>query len=668
MVCQQRRYFFRENSVINVATAQNIVYFWHKISNQMKHFYLFIFCFWGLTAFAQVQQDSIWAVWEDTKRADTVRLEALHFVAYNIYSFSQPDSAILLSKVEYDFAKEKKQPKYMAKALMTQGLVNKQRGDYANALSLMNQALTINEQNKINFGIAASLNNIGMIYQEQKDFAKAKEYFGKSLIISRQLNSTRLLASLYNNLGIISKEERNYVKAIEYYQESMKIYQAATDKKGEAMSMHNIAGVYLSKYNYYNNKRKMIEQKKKEGKWERADSSLLNKDSLAIQLPLAISLYEKSLVIRKEINDKTGILNTLTGLGGTYFELGDDNKAMLYGKEAYSLAQELQSALDMRNTANLLYLIHKKQGNSAAALKMFEVYAEMNDSILGEESRTKVLRQESRYEYDKKSLADSLQYAQNQQLAEVKLSRQRTLTFGGFAALALVCLLLFFVFRQSKKTEAAKQRSDELLLNILPEETAEELKATGTAQPKRFEQVTILFTDFKNFSQIAEKLAADELVHLINECFSGFDRIISAYNIEKIKTIGDSYMCAAGLPVESETHALDMVQAALELQQFVEDYKKVCMAKNLPIFEVRIGIHTGNVVAGVVGIKKFAYDIWGDTVNTASRMESSGEAGKVNISHSTYLLVKEHFVCEYRGKITAKNKGEIDMYFVKGKG
>ena len=140
------------------------------------------------------------------------------------------------------------------------------------------------------------------------------------------------------------------------------------------------------------------------------------------------------------------------------------------------------------------------------------------------------------------------------------------------------------MFLQSKKTEAAKKRSDELLLNILPEETAEELKATGTAQPKRFEQVTILFTDFKNFSQIAEKLAADELVHLINECFSGFDRIISAYNIEKIKTIGDSYMCAAGLPVERETHALDMVRAALELQQFVEDYKKVCMAKKSPYF------------------------------------------------------------------------------------
>lgn len=626
----------------------------------MKYISLFLLIFWGLIAFAQVKQDSIWAVWKDVKQADTVRLEALHFIAYNIYSFSQPDSAILLSKVEYDFAKEKKQPKYMAKALMTQGLVNKQRGNYGHALTLMNQALTINEQNKISFGIAASLNNIGLIYQEQKDFAKAKEYFGKSLIISKELNNTRLLASLYNNLGIISKEEENYTKAIDYYQESMKIYQAATDKKGEAMCLHNIAGVYLNKYY---SQLKILAKKKGLAK----DSPLLNKDSLQVELSSAIPLYEKSLTIRKEIKDKMGILNTLTGLGGVYFELGDNNKSMLYAKEAYSLAQELQSALDMRNTANLLYSLYKKQSNYPAALNMFEVYAKINDSILGEESRTKVLRQESRYEYDKKSLADSLQYAQNQQLAEVKLSRQRTLTFGGFAALAVVCLLLFFVFRQSKKTEAAKKRSDELLLNILPEETAEELKTTGKAQPKRFEQVTILFTDFKNFSQIAEKLEADKLVHLINECFSGFDRIISAYNIEKIKTIGDSYMCAAGLPVANETHALDMVRAALEIQQFVEDYKKTCAANNLPIFEIRIGIHTGNVVAGVVGIKKFAYDIWGDTVNTASRMESSGEAGKVNISHSTYLLVKEHFICEYRGKITAKNKGEIDMYFVMGK-
>jgi class 3 adenylate cyclase len=209
-----------------------------------------------------------------------------------------------------------------------------------------------------------------------------------------------------------------------------------------------------------------------------------------------------------------------------------------------------------------------------------------------------------------------------------------------------------------------KNRSENLLLNILPAETAEELKRTGMAHAKDFNEVTVLFTDFKNFTKMTEQLNARELVSEINYCYSAFDNIISKYGVEKIKTIGDSYMCAGGLPVENETNPEDTLMAALEIRDFMvrEKQKRETLGKSF--FEIRIGLHTGPVVAGIVGIKKFAYDIWSDTVNIASRMESSGESGKVNISGSTYELVKEKFKCAYRGKIEAKNKGEIDMYFV----
>lgn len=217
-----------------------------------------------------------------------------------------------------------------------------------------------------------------------------------------------------------------------------------------------------------------------------------------------------------------------------------------------------------------------------------------------------------------------------------------------------------------KIIEIEKKKSDFLLYNILPEEVAEELKVKGSADAKHFDLVTVMFTDFKGFTQISEKLSPSELVAEIDTCFKAFDNIITKYNIEKIKTIGDAYMCAGGLPVVNNSNIIDVVSAALEIQRFMLAHLETRKKEGKEAFEIRIGIHSGPVVAGIVGVKKFAYDIWGDTVNIASRMESSGEAGKVNISGTTYELIKDTFNCEYRGKIQAKNKGEIDMYFVEG--
>jgi class 3 adenylate cyclase len=202
------------------------------------------------------------------------------------------------------------------------------------------------------------------------------------------------------------------------------------------------------------------------------------------------------------------------------------------------------------------------------------------------------------------------------------------------------------------------------LLNILPAETAEELKSKGAAEARHFDEVTVMFTDFKDFTLAAGKLSASDLVKEIHFCYSRFDEIISKHNLEKIKTIGDSYMCAGGLPVPNNTNAHDTVKAAIEMQQFFKQHMETSSLLGKAGIGLRIGCHTGPVVAGIVGTKKFAYDIWGDTVNIASRMESSGEAGKVNISGETYEKVKNHFSCTHRGKVFAKHKGEVDMYFI----
>lgn len=218
--------------------------------------------------------------------------------------------------------------------------------------------------------------------------------------------------------------------------------------------------------------------------------------------------------------------------------------------------------------------------------------------------------------------------------------------------------------KQKEEINAERLKSDNLLLNILPKETAVELKEKGAAQTKQFDSVTVLFTDFKNFTKISEYLSPDQLVNEINICFSAFDEISDKFGLEKIKTIGDSYMCAGGLPVPNESHAMNTVLAALEMQDFILKRMVEKKAAGTPFFEMRCGIHTGPVVAGVVGVKKFQYDIWGDTVNLASRMESSGEIGKVNVSESTYLLIKDKVNCTFRGEVEAKNKGSVKMYFV----
>jgi class 3 adenylate cyclase len=212
--------------------------------------------------------------------------------------------------------------------------------------------------------------------------------------------------------------------------------------------------------------------------------------------------------------------------------------------------------------------------------------------------------------------------------------------------------------------ESERKRSDELLLNILPAPIAEELKTSQQVTPQYFESVSVLFTDFVGFTQISEKLTPAELVQELDGCFSQFDAVVKRNNLEKLKTIGDAYMCAGGLPKVTQNHAIDICLAALEFRSFMLQMQQIKSAMNLPFWQLRIGIHSGPVTAGVIGTNKFAYDIWGDTVNTASRMESSGKPGRINISGATAKLVEHLFECEHRGKVNAKGKGEVDMYFL----
>jgi len=218
--------------------------------------------------------------------------------------------------------------------------------------------------------------------------------------------------------------------------------------------------------------------------------------------------------------------------------------------------------------------------------------------------------------------------------------------------------------KRNKQIENEKKRSDDLLLNILPKEVADELKETGTYEPRQFDNVSVVFADIINFTKISQHLGPKRLVEELNFIFSEFDKIMKKHGLEKIKTIGDAYLAVSGLPDEVPDHAIRAIKASIDLQKFMNKFLSSKSSEKTPFFEMRLGINSGPVVGGIVGKNKFAYDIWGDTVNKAARLEQHSSAGRINISGRTYDLVKNEFNCTYRGQIETKNNDLIDMYYV----
>jgi len=303
-------------------------------------------------------------------------------------------------------------------------------------------------------------------------------------------------------------------------------------------------------------------------------------------------------------------------------------------KERETYEAEVATLTEAQARQELL-LAHQQQTIDSISLDRLE------DSIM-------VIRQEQQLQ------------AQEAQLELQRTQRDRSRIVAG--AIVLIAIILTWLYlnsqRKNKIIETEQKRSEELLLNILPASVAQELKTDGQATARHYEETTVLFSDFKDFSRTSKLLSPEELVAALDRCFRAFDAIAAEHGIEKIKTIGDAYMCAAGVPEPTEDDACRAVRAALAMQDWLRTHK------DLPFSGARIGLHTGPVVAGVVGARKFAYDIWGDTVNLAARLESNGEVGKVNISQATYERIQNSFTCTSRGKVAAKGVGEVEMYFV----
>ncbi|MBN8683093.1 MAG: tetratricopeptide repeat protein [Chitinophagales bacterium] len=566
------------------------------------------------------------------------------------------------------------------------GNVYEMQGRYDEALKAHRTSLRIAENEKDTSRIARSHLNIGGVMENAGLFQEAHEEVNKARLILEQLGDKPRLAGAYTLLGHLRLELEMHQEAQRWYRSALSLREQLGNEDKIAASLSDL-GVALDKL-------------------EKPDSSRL-----------AVAYFQRALNIRKKLDDPTGMAAVYNNLGEAHKHLGEYNTAISYLQKARDIYLRTKDRPGLMEVYNTWGDVLARQGSYAEALGMVQQYSEIAEETRNEryilrsyKDFAKIYAGQNDWEkaYDYQVKYDKMRfeklneaslrtfeqrevlYSEGKKDLEIERQKQillerdarlaRNKTFNAYligSAIALALLLAWFFNRsriraranrelaaKNELIERERQRADQLLTNILPEQTARELMVHNSVQPVRYESVTVLFTDFKGFTQIAENLSPEDLVAELDECFRRFDAIVLKYGLEKIKTIGDSYMCAGGLPLPNETHPFDAVQAALEMQATLGALSAQKQREGKPFFTMRIGIHTGPVVAGVVGSHKFAYDIWGDTVNTAARMEQSGEPGKINLSGATHALVKNRFPCTFRGKISAKNKGEIAMYFV----
>jgi class 3 adenylate cyclase len=631
------------------------------------------------TTTAQAQHDGpdssiqvLWSTWANEGLQNAERLAGLEKFIRLRFEDSDPDSTIHYADVLYTTAERWQDTARMATALILQGNALKDKGDAVSAKQRHLRSLQISRSIGNRKGMATALNSLGVTELDNGDHINAVAHLTEGLKLAEAIPDSSLIGRILGNIGILHHNQGDTESALSYYLRRQAIAEALDQSDILAEVIMNIGLIHAERAEHAladSSFLRALDLTRTIGYHGMELLCLLNlgwhKEQLG-DLAAALIYDQEALALADRIGDKAGSANARVALGAVYLLLQDIPAALRNANEGLSIARGSQNPRSVMDAAEVLFDIHKTAGNYAEALANHELFQMMRDSLKNDENKRAVMQQRFQYDYEKKEALLVAEQEKKDALAAEELRRknlQRNAFIGGFG---LMVLLAGVFFIQRNRISKEKARSEELLLNILPEEVAEELKAKGEADARQIDQVTVLFTDFKGFTAMSEQLTPKELVADIHECFSAFDHIMEKHGIEKIKTIGDAYMAAGGLPTPNTTHALDVVKAALEIRDFIAEGKALKIAKGLPYFEIRIGIHTGPVVAGIVGVKKFAYDIWGDTVNTASRMESSGEVGQVNISESTYALVKNEPGLTFtpRGKVQAKGKGEMEMHFV----
>lgn len=555
------------------------------------------------------------------------------------------------------------------------GIVYFFKGEYVEAITVWQESQETFETIGNEIGVANILSNIGAIYSTEGDYTKALEYHLRSLKIAEKYNdSLRMITALTNIAAAYNDRKATHDKALEYSMRALEMAVAVKEPSPQindaiATSAVNIGEVLMSKQKpdeairYF--KRALSAMNDKAGQAfvmvSMSKAYRINND-----LDSAFNILEDALDITRELETPLDEAYALTEYAKTYEAIGLYDQAIELYKDAARISREINAQKKLEETYGGLQKLYATRDRFDSAYVYQSLYMAIKDSIYNAETEKMLSNQMFNFQIEKKQDQINLQ-KKDLEIAALDIRKQKVINGLVGAGMLSVAVFLFIALSQKRRITKEKERSESLLLNILPYEVAEELKEKGESEARHYDMATVLFTDFKGFTGLSQTVTPAELVEVLNYYFKGFDHIITKYKIEKIKTIGDAYMAVGGLPVPNPDALKSVIMAGLEMQELVKKTQADDRYVHARKFSMRLGIHTGPVVAGIVGVKKFQYDIWGDTVNTAARMESSGEIGRVNISGDTYERVKHmpEFEFEYRGEVEAKGKGMMDMYFVK---
>ena len=600
------------------------------------------FCLCSLNIKSQNQKnsDSLKVVLESNAYEASEKLKILKNIAFEE---TDAEEIIRYSIRLINYAKEIDSIDFVYAGHLQLGNAYRLKSDLKKALENYFIALkiTVNikskpKQAKVKIAIADAYSIMG-------DSKNAVSYYRNSINILKNEKEIDLidLASAQLNLGDEYYNQRKLDSALYYFSESGKLFKAANYEIGEAYNLGNVGLVYAEK-----------------GQNKNAEINL-----------------NKAIKVLVANEDYYPICVYLNAIADIYFEKNQTQKALQYANSSIYLAKKYGLKEQIGDGYLKLSSIYEKNKSYKKSFELYKKHIVYRDSVKSVTGAQQIANQKAKY--DSTLANEKAKFQLEKKQTEVDLLNQQKKTKNIIVIASVIALILIgflasslyrrnkYVVKTGKIIQKEKKRSDDLLKNILPDETAQELKEKGSVAAKKFDAVSVLFTDFKGFTKYSESLTPEKLVESIDFYFSKFDEIIEKHGLEKIKTVGDAYMCAGGLPFPSKDHAYKITLAALEIVDFVKKSMENLSLEKAKL-EIRVGINTGSVVAGVVGTRKFAYDIWGDTVNVASRMESSGAVSKVNISESTYNLIKDNtaFTFEFRGEIEAKGKGKVNMYFV----